>query len=326
MHVILTGGAGFLGSQVAQALLEAGECRDSSGQMRELKKLTIVDLRPPKQRWASDPRVTVALGSLSKPGYVDSLVDDDCASLFHFAAILKAGADRDISAAVRFNVRGLVTLLERCRRIGTKPKFFFASSTGVYENGVRAVGEETRHAPSSSYGAHKAVGELLVSDYTRAGAIDGRGLRFPVVMVRPDRSQTVSDAISALVREPMRGSDVTCPFEPSLRMPVTSVLSAARATVALHDLQAEQLGSRRIANMPCPSVTIGDLVAAMARRRTRDERIGAISWRVDEAAMRVFVGRPEEVDLGRGMDLGLSMDKDIDAIIDSFVEAERQSA
>lgn len=78
--------------------------------------------------------------------------------------------------------------------------------------------------------------------------------------------------------------------------------------------------------MPCPSVTIGDLVAAMARRRTRDERIGAISWRVDEAAMRVFVGRPEEVDLGRGMDLGLSMDKDIDAIIDSFVEAERQSA
>lgn len=78
--------------------------------------------------------------------------------------------------------------------------------------------------------------------------------------------------------------------------------------------------------MPCPSITIGDLVAAMARRRMGDERIGAISWQVDEAAMRVFVGRPEEVDPGRGMDLGLPMDQDIDAIIESFVEAERQSA
>ncbi len=326
MNVVLTGGAGFLGSQVAQALLEAGALRDSSGRMRELKTLTIADLHPPTQGWGRDPRVKVALGSLSDPGYVDSLIDDGCASLFHFAAILKADADRDIGAAVRFNVQGFVTLLERCRRIGSKPKFFFASSTGVYENGMRTVGEETRHTPSSSYGAHKAVGELLVSDYTRSGAIDGRGLRFPVVMVRPDRSQAVSDAISALVREPMRGSDVTCPFDRSLRMPVTSVLSAARATVAIHDLPTELLGSRRIVNMPCQSITIGDLVAAMARRRMGDERIGAISWQVDEAAMRVFVGRPEEVDPGRGMDLGLPMDQDIDAIIESFVEAERQSA
>jgi nucleoside-diphosphate-sugar epimerase len=269
--------------------------------------------------------VNIVLGSLADPGYVDSLVDDGCASLFHFAAILKADADRDIGAAVRFNVEGLVTLLERCRRIGSKPKFFFASSTGVYENGVRVVGEDTRHAPSSSYGAHKAVGELLVNDFTRSGAIDGRGLRYPVIMVRPNRSQTVSDAISAIVREPMRGSDVTCPFDPSLRMPVTSVLNAARATLAIHDLPADRLGSRRIANMPCLSVAIGELVAVMARRRSRDERIGTISWRLDEAAMRVFVGRPEEVDATKGKTLGLPMDRDIDAIIDSFVEEERQA-
>lgn len=326
MKVVLTGGSGFLGSRVAQAILKAGTIRDSSGEARKVERLVIADLHPPSGEWARDPRVTVASGDLSDPAYVASIIDEECASLFHFAAILKADADRDIGAAVRFNVEGLVALLERCRRLGSRPKFFFASSTGVYENGVRTAGDDTRHAPSSSYGAHKAIGELLVNDFTRCGAIDGRGLRYPVVMVRPDKSPTVSDAISALVREPLRGVDIDCPFDPSLRMPVTSVTSAAMATVAMHDLRSDHTGIRRVANLPCLTVTIGEIVTAIERRRALNDGIGRISWRRDEAAMRVFAGRPEEIDAQWARAQGLPMDPDIDALIDSFVMSEQEQA
>ncbi len=319
MNVVLTGGAGFLGSRVAQELLETGTLCDSSGVRRTLRTLTIVDLAAPMQAWATDPRVRIAIGDVADTDFMREIVTADCESLFHFAAILKADADRDARAAVRFNVLGMVSLLEHCRNLGRQPKFFFASSSGVYEGGIGVASDETRHLPPSTYGAHKAIGELLVNDFTRAGAIDGRGLRFPVVMVRPNRNDTaVSNAISAIVRDPLLGSDIVCPFDSALRIPVTSAENAAQATRLLHDLPAERFTHSRTVNVPSLTVTIGEVAEAVARRAP-DRRVGRISWTRESSAMRMFAGRPEVIDGKWAMMHGIPRDRDIDAIIDHFL-------
>ena len=58
--------------------------------------------------------------------------------------------------------------------------------------------------PQSSYGAQKAVGELLVHDYARKGFIDGRSLRLPTISVRPGKpNKAASSFASGIVREPL---------------------------------------------------------------------------------------------------------------------------
>jgi D-erythronate 2-dehydrogenase len=319
MNVLLTGGAGFLGSRVARELLEAGTLFDSSGVRRTLRNLTIVDLVTPRQTWVTDPRVRVVIGDIADNAFIQDIVTADCDSVFHFAAILKADADRDARTAARFNVLGMVSLLERCRSLGRQPRFFFASSSGVYESGIGVADDETRHLPPSTYGAHKAIGELLVNDFTRTGAIDGRGLRFPVVMVRPNRNDTaVSNSISAIVRDPLLGLDVTCPLDPALRMPVTSVENAAKATRLLHDLPRERFTHSRTVNLPSLVVSIGEIAEAVTRRGT-DRIVGRISWKREAAAMRMFAGRPEVIDGKWATSHGIPRDRDIDAIIDHFL-------
>ena len=124
MNVGTTGGAGFLGSHVARELLEAGTLCDSSGVRRTLRTLTVVDLVAPRQTWASDPRVRVVIGDIADNELIQRIITADCDSVFHFAAILKADADRDAQAAVRFNVLGMVSLLEHCRSLGSKLSSF----------------------------------------------------------------------------------------------------------------------------------------------------------------------------------------------------------
>jgi D-erythronate 2-dehydrogenase len=52
------------------------------------------------------------------------------------------------------------------------------------------VADATALNPQSSYGTQKAIGELLVNDYSHKGFVDGRVLRLPTISVRPATSRT----------------------------------------------------------------------------------------------------------------------------------------
>ena len=76
--------------------------------------------------------------------------------------------------------------MEACRSAGHKPKIVFTSSVAVYGGALpEMVLDATALNPQSSYGAQKAICELLLNDYTRKGFVDGRVLRLPTISVRP---------------------------------------------------------------------------------------------------------------------------------------------
>src|SRR3546814_8474531 len=82
------------------------------------------------------------------------------------------------------------------------------------------IDDATIPTPQNSYGAQKAIGELLVADYGRKGFIDGRPLRLPTVVVRPGRpNKAASTFPSSIVREPLSGEEAVCPVARSEEHP-----------------------------------------------------------------------------------------------------------
>src|SRR6201999_2539336 len=95
---------------------------------------------------------------------------------------------------------------------GNKPRLVFTSSIAVFGAPFPdAIGDEYFNTPLTSYGTQKAIGELLLADYTRKGLLDGIGIRLPTICVRPGKpNKAASGFFSNIIREPLRASRRCC--------------------------------------------------------------------------------------------------------------------
>ena len=183
MRIVITGGAGFLGSRLARALLARGSLTDARGERRPIQRLVLLDVVAPA---LSDPRVSTVTGDLADPALIERVVTPDTDAVFHLAAVVSGQAEAEFDVGMRVNVDATRTLLERCRSLARPPKFVFTSSLAVFGGSLPdPVPDDARLTPQTSYGAQKAIGEFLVYDMTRKGYIDGRSLRLPTITVRP---------------------------------------------------------------------------------------------------------------------------------------------
>src|SRR4029079_14221447 len=183
MRIVITGGAGFLGTRLARKLLERGSLVDAAGTSRPLRELVLLDMTAAA---VDDPRVTAVAGDLADPAVIERVVTLDTDSIFHLAAVVSGQAEAEFDTGMRVNLDATRALLERCRRLNKPPKFVFTSSLAVFGGKLPdPVPDDAPLTPQTSYGAQKAIGELLVYDMTRKGYIDGRSLRLPTVTVRP---------------------------------------------------------------------------------------------------------------------------------------------
>ena len=72
--------------------------------------------------------------------------------------------------------------------------------------------DATPLTPQTSYGTQKAIGELLLNDYSRKGFVDGRALRLPTIVVRPGKpNKAASTFASSILREPLAGAGSRLP-------------------------------------------------------------------------------------------------------------------
>src|SRR5207248_2424906 len=129
-------------------------------------------------------------------------------------------AEADFELGMRINLDASRRLLDVCSEFGHTPRMVFTSSVAVY-GGVlpEVVQDSTALNPQSSYGMQKAVGELLVNDYSRRGYVDGRVLRLPTISVRPGKpNKAASSFVSGIIREPLNGETALCPVAPELRL------------------------------------------------------------------------------------------------------------
>jgi len=208
MQIAITGGSGFLGCRLARALL-ADPGVDS---------IVLADMVQ-AQAPGEDARLVFLRADLSQAGAAES-VAEGADVIFHLAAVLSGQAEADFDLGMGVNIDATRRLLEAARAGGRRPRFVFTSSLAVFGPPLPPmVTDETAVRPLSSYGTEKAVGELLVSDYSRRGFVDGRILRLPTVCVRPGRpNAAASSFVSGIIREPLHGETAVCPADPDLEL------------------------------------------------------------------------------------------------------------
>jgi nucleoside-diphosphate-sugar epimerase len=182
------------------------------------------------------------------------------------------------------------------------------------------VTDDTALRPQSSYGAAKAMGELLVHDYTRRGWVDGRVLRLPTVSVRPGKpNRAASSFASGIIREPLSGVEAVCPVPPETRLWLLSPRKAVEGLVVGHELPSPALGSVRSVNLPGLSVTVAEMIAALGRV-AGPEVAARVRFERDPAIERIVASWPGAWDESRARRLGFAGDADFDAVVRAYVE------
>jgi D-erythronate 2-dehydrogenase len=315
MRVVITGGCGFLGRRLALLLLERGS------RLGAIEELVLFDNAPAVLPLPDDRRVTLVTGDIADREAVRRLIASGTDAVFHLAAVVSGQAEADTDLGYRVNLDGTRTVLDACRALGTSPRVVFASSLAVYGGALPpAVGDDTPLNPQTSYGAQKAIGELLVNDYTRKGFVDGRALRLPTVVVRPGRpNRAASTFASSMIREPLAGQDAVCPVSPDTVMALASPRRVVAALAHALDLPGKAFGASRSLQLPGFSVTVGEMAAAL--RRAGGEAAGArLSWQPDPVIQQIVSSWPQALATPRADTLGFARDSGIDEAVRFFVE------
>jgi nucleoside-diphosphate-sugar epimerase len=325
MNVVVTGGAGFLGTRLARRLLQRGTLQDREGRSHTIERLVLVDVTSPPS--LDDARVSCVTGDISDRRVLDRVVESSTTSVFHLAAIVSGMAEADFDLGMRINVDATRHLLEACRACGTRPTVVFTSSVAVFGGDLpERISETTALNPQTSYGIEKAIGELLLADYTRKGFIDGRALRLPTISVRPGRPNAAASSFaSGIIREPLNGEDGICPVGPDARMWLASPHTAIESLIAAHELASEALGNCRWINVAGISVTVGEMVASLERLAGPDAA-RRVRWQPDPRIEGMVRGWPGAGDNSRALALGFPVDENIDALIRQYMQENSASS
>lgn len=305
--VVITGGAGFLGRRLTQKLLALGQLKGPDGAAHRIDQLVLLDMAAPEG--LDDPRVQVITGDIADPALLARAIDQDTHSIFHLAAVVSGAAEADFDLGMRVNLDATRGLLERCRSLGHRPRLVFTSSIAVFGGKLPAVvPDDYPTTPMSSYGAQKAMGELLVSDYSRKGYIDGRALRMPTISVRPGRPNAAASSFaSGIIREPLKGIAAVVPVAPETPMWLMSPRLAIENLIHGHELEATTIGMPRTITLPGLSVTVRSMVEAL--REVAGEQVASlVRWEPDAAISRIVESWPGAFAAVRARALGFKAD------------------
>jgi nucleoside-diphosphate-sugar epimerase len=318
MKVLITGGAGFIGTLLARRILAIGKL--AGGDIDEMVLFDAV--APAEAHRIADKRVRYVTGEIASANDVRPLVDRKDISVFHLASVVSGGGEKDFDLAIQVNLHGHLHLLEAVRALGSRPRYVFASSIAVFGGSAmpERVGDGTRQTPQTTYGMTKAVGELLVNDYTRKGFIDGRSARLPTVVVRPGRPNAAASSFaSGVFREPLAGVECVLPVGHEAVMPLSGYRTIVENFIRLHEIDGEKLGDDRSISFPALDVTVGEMVESL-KRVAKGRKLGPIRTEKDPVIERIVATWPKGSYADRAKALGFAGDADLDSVIRAYIE------
>ena len=246
--------------------------------------------------------------------------------VFHLAAVVSGEAEADFDKGYRVNLDGTRRLLDAIREVGGgyRPRVVFSSSIAVFGPPFpEAIGDDHAPAPLTSYGTQKAIGELLLADYSRRGLLDGIAIRLPTICVRPGQpNRAASGFFSSIIREPLSGREAVLPVPEDVRHWFASPRAAVDFLARAATLDTAALGDRRSLNMPGLSATVAEQIAAL-REVGGEEAVRLIRHEPDPTIMRIVDGWPRNFDPRRAHELGFRAETSFAEIIRVHLEDEQ---
>jgi nucleoside-diphosphate-sugar epimerase len=320
MHILILGAAGMVGRKLIDRL-----GRDGGLNGKPVERLTLADVVAPQKPAGLAGAVDTVTMDLSVPGEAERIVAARPDVIFHLAAIVSGEAEADFDKGYRINLDGTRALIEAIRRVGDgyKPKVIYTSSIAVFGAPFPdAIPDEFHLTPLTCYGTQKAIGELLLADYTRRGFLDGVGLRFPTICVRPGKpNKAASGFFSSIIREPLAGQEAVLPVPDTVRHTHASPRAAAGFLAHAATLKHEQLGDRVNLTMPGVSCTVAEQIESL--KRVAGPKVAArIRREPDETITRIVAGWPQRFDARRAAALGFRAETSFDDIVRVHIDEE----
>jgi D-erythronate 2-dehydrogenase len=294
---------------------------------RDIAQMTLVDVVEPQVPQALESAASSMVADLSETGTAKRLVGLRPDMIFHLAAIVSGEAEADFDKGYRINLDGTRTLFEAIRQEGLKqpykPRVVFASSIAVFGAPFPdKIGDEFLTAPLTSYGTQKAIGELLLADYTRRGFFDGIGLRLPTICIRPGLpNKAASGFFSNILREPLAGKEAVLPVSQDVLHWFASPRAAIGFLVHAATMDLELLGARRNVTLPGLAATVAEEIASL-KAIAGDKAVSLIRREPDPVIEKIVSGWARDFSPDRALALGFRADSSFDDIIRAHIEDE----
>ncbi len=258
MKVLITGGAGFVGREVAEMLVERGD------------EVTVFSRSPsPEKLGRLAGRVAVIARDVGNFSHVlDAVRTSGAEVVYHLGAMLSVPSEADPASSIQTNAMGTFYVLEAARLFGVR-QVIFSSSIGTYGLDIQddEIDDFTLQRPSLFYGATKAFGEHMGLVFKRKYGLDFRGVRYPSVVGPGVTTPGVAQYNSWVIEECAQGRPFNIWVPEHFAVPLMYVREAAEATVMLADAPVDRIKTvNYIVDGRKPTPTAGDLADAVRAR------------------------------------------------------------
>ncbi|KAF7560261.1 hypothetical protein G7046_g3880 [Stylonectria norvegica] len=313
-HILITGGAGFIGQALVGALL-------SSSPTLHVTLTDVIEPPIPSNAAKYNQQITSTKADLTDPSAVASLFSRRYAAVYLLHGLMSGGSEANLDLGLKVNVDSVRCVLDHLRKNYPGTVVIFASSCAVYGPAKLVKENETLPQPKSSYGAEKLIGELLLNDFSRRGHLDGRIVRLPTVIVRPGApSAAASSFASGIVRESLKGIENKLPVGKDIEMWVCSPATVIKNLVKVKDVPAEKFGDSRIVNLPGITVSVQQILDALEQVGGK-KALSFIKEEVDPAIQNIVASWPARFDVNRAYGFGLEADGEVIEAVKAFAEA-----
>ncbi|TNF22252.1 MAG: NAD-dependent epimerase/dehydratase family protein [Rhodobacteraceae bacterium] len=318
MNVLIIGGGGVVGQKLAAALAARGTLRG-----QEIAKITLADIVDPAP--VDGPmQIETTRCNITDPDSIAACLTAETDVVYLLAAVVSAHAEEEFDDGMNINLFGALNVFQRCRELGTKPVVVFTSSIAVYGGEVPdPITDHTFLNPQTSYGAQKAMGELLLTDFSRKGFLDGRGFRLPTISVRPGKpNRAASSFMSSILREPLNGQEAVCPVDEDFPHYYLSPRKCVENLIRGAEIAEEDLGQNRAMMMPGRMWTIRQLIDAMTAV-AGPEPAKLIRWEGQPEIQAIVKGWRFDLRPEKSVKLGLQADESFEDNIRYYLEDDK---
>ncbi len=319
MHVLITGGAGMLGRKLAQRLIQ-----DQRIGEHEITKLTLADITTPKGLPKFEGAYAEHAMDMGDPDSAETLIQQRPEFIFHLAAVVSGEAEADFEKGYRVNLDSTRYLLEAIRaQTDYCPRVIFTSSIAVFGVPFPDPIPDTHHrTPLSSYGTQKAIGELLLADYSRRGILQGIGLRLPTICIRPGLpNKAASSFFSGILREPLNGKEAVLPVSDDVRHWHASPRAAVGFFLHAATIDLELVGWDCNLTLPGLCASVKEQIEALERAAGK-EAVELIQREPDPFIEKLVYSWPQSFEAEKARSLGFKAENNFDEIIKIYMEEE----
>ena len=312
---LILGGGGMIGQKLAARLNDLDT--------------TLFDVAFPSNAAPGMQRV----GSITDPATVQALAAERFETIYHLAAIVSGEAEADFGKGWAINMMAMWQLLTALKNEHDasggryRPRIVFTSSIAVFGGPYPPeIHDDFLSAPQTSYGAQKTACEVMLSDFSRKGFVDGISLRLPTICVRPGApNAAASGFFSGIIREPLNGQPAILPVPDTVRAWHASPRAAVGFLHHAASLDTDLLEGRRALNLPGVSCTVAEQINAL-RRIAGQSAVDLITSQPDETIMNIVKGWPRAFAPDRALALGFTAEPDFDTIIHTYIADDLPSS